>query len=224
MEKKDELNQNVLSSSSFAKLGIIVWRAQKIKNVSTIANLNEPLNTLAQCVSTCTRCALSKTRTQPVFGQGNPNAKLMLIGEAPGFYEDQQGLPFVGASGQLLNNILKAIQLNRMDVYIANILKCRPPNNRDPQAEEIAACANYLIQQIQFIQPKHIVALGRIAAHYLLQTTQSLESLRGRNQHSPILNQNILVTYHPAYLLRNPKDKAKAWKDWQMIRDQLLAI
>lgn len=184
-------------------------------------NKNTTLSELAKQISTCTRCALCQTRTQTVFGDGDPHAKLMLIGEAPGFYEDQQGMPFVGAAGQLLNKILNAIALDRSQVYIANILKCRPPENRDPHADEIEQCTSYLIQQIQIIQPKLIVALGRIAAHYLLQNKQPLESLRLSPIHSPILNTPIFVTYHPAYLLRKPEDKGKAWQDWKTIRDEL---
>ncbi len=229
-----------LPTSIFPQLGGIVWRKRKaltenaptktqasciltpsLQNSSTTQNPMDLLTTLSKQVQACSRCSLCQTRTQTVFGEGNPNAKLMLIGEAPGFHEDQQGLPFVGEAGQLLNKILSAIQLTREQVYIANILKCRPPENRDPLSDEIQTCTEYLLQQIQVIQPKIIVTLGRIASHYLLHNTKSLETLRGRPHHAPNLSATIFATYHPAYLLRKPEDKAKAWQDWKMIRDEL---
>lgn len=166
-------------------------------------------------ISQCTACSLSKTRTQTVFGVGNTQAKLMLIGEAPGFYEDQKGEPFVGRAGQLLNSMLEAIGLTREEVFIANILKCRPPQNRDPLPEEVAQCTPFLEQQIALIQPKLCVALGRIAAHYLLNNKTALTQLRGKlyaYKETP-----LIVTYHPAYLLRNPRDKGQAFKDLQMV-------
>lgn len=169
---------------------------------------------LQERVATCTACELSKTRTQTVFGVGNPNATLMIIGEAPGFYEDQQGEPFVGRAGMLLTNMLKAFGLTRDDVYIANILKCRPPNNRDPLKEEVASCTPFLNEQIDMIRPKMLLALGRIAAHYLLDTNISLEKLRNtQHQYAPTKTP-LYVTYHPAYLLRSPSDKRKAYVDW----------
>jgi uracil-DNA glycosylase family 4 len=168
--------------------------------------------TLTQQAMSCTACSLHQSRTQVVFGSGKQTAKLMIIGEAPGFHEDQQGKPFVGRAGQLLTAMLKAIQLDReQDVYIANILKCRPPNNRDPQREEIATCTSFLEQQIALVAPQLLLALGRIAAHYLLKTQASMESLRNRlHQYRDV---PLIVTYHPAYLLRNPIDKKKAYQD-----------
>lgn len=175
--------------------------------------------TLESTVKHCTACSLHQGRTQTVFGVGNQEATLMLVGEAPGFHEDQQGEPFVGPAGQLLTAMLKAIHFERKDVYIANILKCRPPNNRDPLPEEVASCTPFLQQQIALVQPQLIVAVGRIAAHYLLNTKSSLESLRGkihRYGETP-----LIATFHPAYLLRNPADKRKAWIDLQFIQRTL---
>jgi uracil-DNA glycosylase family 4 len=174
---------------------------------------------LRQAVAQCTACGLDKTRTQTVFGVGNQQAELLIIGEAPGYHEDQKGEPFVGAAGKLLDAMLKAIQLDRQTVYIANILKCRPPNNRDPKPEEVQLCTPFLLQQIQLIQPKLILAVGRIAAQFLLQSKTSLSRLRGKmHEYS---GTPLLVTYHPAYLLRNPQDKAKAWEDLKKVRDFL---
>ncbi|HEY5682054.1 MAG TPA: uracil-DNA glycosylase [Sulfuricaulis sp.] len=166
---------------------------------------------LESAVRTCTRCALHATRTQTVFGVGNYQAKWMFIGEAPGADEDRQGEPFVGRAGQLLNAILFALGLEREEVYIANVLKCRPPGNRDPQPEEVAQCEPYLLRQIDLIKPRLIVALGRHAAHSLLKTEVPLGKLRG--QQLTYHGIPLFVTYHPAYLLRNPADKRKVWND-----------
>ena len=166
---------------------------------------------LEAAVSSCTKCSLHATRTQTVFGVGNRGAQWMFIGEAPGADEDRQGEPFVGRAGQLLNAILFAMGLKREEVYIANILKCRPPGNRDPQPEEVAQCEPYLLRQIELIKPKLIVALGRHAAHSLLKTEVPLGKLRG--QRLSYHGTPLIVTYHPAYLLRNPADKRKVWDD-----------
>ncbi len=164
-------------------------------------------------VAECRLCELHKTRTQTVFGVGNRHADWLIIGEAPGADEDRQGEPFVGRAGQLLNAMLQALDLKRQDVYIANILKCRPPQNRDPKAEEVLHCSSYLERQIQLIQPKVILALGRIAAQKLLQTNTSLGRLRGRLHHIEMTSAPVIVTYHPAYLLRSPLEKRKSWED-----------
>ncbi len=164
-------------------------------------------------VAVCRACGLCETRTQTVFGVGNKRATWMLIGEAPGQNEDLQGEPFVGRAGQLLTEMLRAIGLKREEVYIANMLKCRPPNNRDPQADEVAACHNFLQRQIALLQPKIILAVGRIAAQNLLKTQQPLAKLRGvRHQ---LDNIPLIVIHHPAYLLRSLPEKAKAWEDLQ---------
>jgi DNA polymerase len=164
-------------------------------------------------VSACTRCALHEGRTQTVFGTGNRNADWMIIGEAPGADEDKQGEPFVGRAGQLLNEMLLAAGYRRSDVYIANILKCRPPGNRDPSVDEVACCQPYLLQQIALIQPTLILAVGRIAAHKLLHTTTQVGRLRGTVHHFGEQEIPLIVTYHPAYLLRSPLEKRKVWED-----------
>ena len=167
-------------------------------------------------IQNCQKCQLSKSRNHVVFGAGNPQANLMCVGEAPGYEEDKQGEPFVGAAGQLLDKILAAIGFNREEVYIANIVKCRPPGNRDPESEEVAECLPFLKKQITMIQPKIILALGRVAAQNLLSTQQSLSSLRGTVQQFE--NIQVVVTYHPAALLRNPQWKRQTWEDVQNLR------
>ena len=172
-------------------------------------------------VRTCTRCALHATRTQAVFGVGAVPAQWMFVGEAPGADEDRQGEPFVGAAGQLLNAMLFALGLKRNEVYIANVLKCRPPQNRDPQEAEVAACLGYLHRQIETVAPRVIVAMGRFAAHSLLKTDIALGKLRG--QRLSFGDTPLIVTYHPAYLLRNPIDKRKAWDDLRLARSLMTA-
>lgn len=171
---------------------------------------------LQAAVSGCSRCGLHATRTQTVFGVGDAQADWLFVGEAPGAEEDRQGAPFVGRAGQLLNAMLAAIGLRREQVYIANVLKCRPPNNRDPAPGEVACCEPFLLRQIELIRPRIIVALGRFAAHSLLRTELPLAKLRGRalTYHDTPL----VVTYHPAYLLRNPVDKRRAWDDLCLAR------
>lgn len=174
------------------------------------------LDAVQEQLSGCQRCKLHKGRTHIVFGEGNPQALLLFVGEGPGFYEDQQGRPFVGKAGELLTKMIQAIGLQREDVYITNIVKCRPPKNRDPEPDEIASCEPFLRRQIECIQPGLICALGRVAAQTLLQTTSSLSGLRGRfHQYHGI---TLLPTFHPAYLLRYPQDKRLAWKDLQMVQ------
>ena len=171
---------------------------------------------LQQRVANCTACGLCQTRTRTVFGKGNPRARIMLVGEAPGAEEDQQGLPFVGKAGQLLDNMLAAIGLGQDDVFIANVLKCRPPGNRNPAADEMAACADYLRWQIAHVKPDVLVTLGRFAAHALLQSDAAIGALRREtHQYQGI---PLFVTFHPAYLLRSPGEKAKAWQDLLAIR------
>lgn len=179
---------------------------------------------LEAAVAACKLCELHKTRTQTVFGTGHQQARCMIIGEAPGAEEDRQGLPFVGKSGKLLTNMLAAIDIAREDIYIANILKCRPPNNRDPKPEEAAACRGYLERQIALIQPALILVVGRIAAHNLLQTTTPLGRLRGSVHTLPNSTVPVIVTYHPAYLLRQPTEKRRAWQDLQLARDFLASL
>ena len=184
------------------------------------ADLGPEWQVLQDAVRACTKCSLHKTRTQTVFGVGDPAASWMFIGEAPGADEDRQGEPFVGRAGQLLNAMLFAMGLKREQVYIANVLKCRPPGNRDPQPEEVAQCEPYLIRQIEHIRPKLIVALGRHAAHSLLKTDVPLARLRG--QQLSYHGIPLVVTYHPAYLLRSPGEKRKAWEDLMLAKNMMV--
>jgi len=173
---------------------------------------------LRERVAGCMACDLCKTRTQTVFGVGNTRAEWLVIGEAPGGEEDRQGEPFVGRAGQLLNAMLMAIGLPRETVFIANILKCRPPGNRDPKPEEVSKCLPYLSNQIALLKPKIMLAVGRIAAQNLLATDAPLARLRGKLHHFGEANTPLVITYHPAYLLRTPVDKRKAWEDLKFAR------
>ncbi len=177
------------------------------------------LQTIREEIGDCRRCPLAPTRNKLVFGDGDPNARLMFVGEGPGADEDAQGLPFVGRGGQLLNNMIAAMGLKREEVYIANIVKCRPPKNRVPEPIEANTCKPFLFQQIEVIQPEVIVALGATAATYLLGAKTSLSSLRGRIHHA--FNTRLIVTYHPAFLLRDPTQKKEAWKDLQLAMAEL---
>ena len=178
---------------------------------------------LEAAVAHCTACALHRSRTHTVFGVGDHHARLMIIGEAPGAEEDRQGEPFVGRAGQLLNAMLRAIGLDRSQVFIANILKCRPPGNRNPQADEVKACIHFLQQQVALVRPRAILAVGGVAAHNLLQTDDAVGRLRSRMHTYGEENTPLLVTYHPAYLLRRPEEKAKAWQDLQKLHGLLQA-
>ena len=206
-------------------MGIDVWLPKAIaahQQTSTpdaIAenSLPEPLDSweaLQAEVAPCTKCDLCKTRTQTVFGSGNKNADWMIIGEGPGQNEDQQGLPFVGKAGLLLTEMLRAMGLDREEVFIANIVKCRPPANRDPKPIEIETCKPYLLRQMALLKPKIIVVLGRVAAQALLNTDEPISKLRGKIH---ALNDTpVVVVYHPAYLLRSLLDKRKAWADLKL--------
>jgi len=177
---------------------------------------------LANMVKGCTACGLHAERTQAVFGTGNQTADLMIIGEAPGADEDLQGEPFVGRAGQLLDQMLLAINFPRTTVYIANIVKCRPPDNRNPQHEEAQHCASYLHRQIALVSPRVILAVGKVAAQNLLQTDLPIGKMRGNQYHYAALGIPVIVTYHPAYLLRSPKEKSKAWQDLKLVRTLLV--
>jgi len=175
-------------------------------------------------VANCQRCKLCATRTNTVFGVGNPAASLMVVGEGPGADEDASGEPFVGRAGKLLDEMLKAIGRSRNEnVFIANVVKCRPPGNRDPEKDEVNACRSYLDAQIAHVKPKLIVALGRIAAQRLLTTEEPLSRLRGPLHQYGLSQTPVFVTYHPAYLLRSPKEKAKSWEDLKKIAQHLKA-
>jgi DNA polymerase len=186
------------------------------------------LQLIREDLGDCTRCKLHKGRTKIVFGVGNPRADLMFVGEGPGADEDAQGEPFVGRAGQLLNNMIKAMGLRREDVYIANVVKCRPPGNRTPEPDECETCSPFLMRQIAAIKPRVVVALGATAAKNLLAMNSSLGDLRGRfydfkpaGSPSSWAGARLAVTYHPAYLLRDPRQKGEAWKDLQMVMKYL---
>jgi len=222
---------NALRLQYLQALGIDVWipKADSVQPPCAIANGPAQTDvpplpnlalvpetdwaTLAAEVAGCTRCGLCDTRTQSVFGTGDRQADWLFIGEAPGQHEDEQGKPFVGNAGQLLTEMIRALGLSRDAVFITNMVKCRPPGNRDPHSDEIASCHPYLQQQINLIQPKIIVALGRIAAQKLLKTEASLAQLRGKAH--DLAGIPLVVVYHPAYLLRSLLEKRKAWQDLQ---------
>ena len=176
---------------------------------------------LRETVAACQLCSLHQSRTQTVFGVGNPDADWMIIGEAPGMEEDRRGEPFVGRAGKLLDEILRAIGLDRSTAFIANILKCRPPQNRDPSADEAASCRAYLDRQIELVAPKIILAVGRIAAQQLLATDMPIGRMRGRMYTTGPRQIPTVVTYHPAYLLRSPSQKGKVWQDLCLARQSL---
>jgi len=181
-------------------------------------------SSLQKEVQACQRCVLFKSRTQTVFGSGNVQAELLLIGEAPGAEEDRLGQPFVGKAGKLLDAMLFAIGLERDQVYICNVLKCRPPNNRNPQTAEVESCASFLSTQVELIKPKVILALGRFAAHSLLQTGAPVYKMRESNNVLPGTEIPVVVTYHPASLLRNPEQKALSWQDLCKVNELLGTI
>jgi DNA polymerase len=200
-------------------MGIDVWlprdapepEAPAVNQVEPPAAVGLDWNELRQCVTECTRCELATSRTKTVFGVGDQNADWMIIGEAPGAEEDRRGEPFVGRAGQMLDEMLRAIGQRRDSIFIANILKCRPPNNRDPRPAEAAECRSYLERQIALVQPKIILAVGKIAAQNLLQTSDPVGRMRGRPHE--LNGIPLVVTYHPAYLLRSPSHKRDSWND-----------
>jgi uracil-DNA glycosylase family 4 len=194
--------------------------AETFQSESGVHDSVTVLRLIREDIGDCTRCKLHKQgRKQIVFGVGNPNAELMFIGEAPGADEDLQGEPFVGRSGQLLTNMIKAMGLSREEVYIANIIKCRPPGNRQPETDECATCSPFLLRQIEAIKPKVLVALGAVAAKTLLAVNEPMSQLRGR--WFDFHGHKLAVTYHPAFLLRDPRQKKETWKDLQMVMKDL---
>jgi len=196
-------------------LGIDVWKprdaaeAEHPEESATAGGMG--WSELRDCVANCTQCSLATSRTNTVFGVGDPNADWLIIGEAPGAEEDRRGEPFVGRAGKLLDEMLRAVGQSRDTVFIANILKCRPPNNRDPEPAEAAACRQYLDRQIELVQPKIILAVGKIAAQNLLASNEPVGRMRGRPH--DLGGTPLVVTYHPAYLLRSPSQKSKSWSD-----------
>lgn len=221
-------------SAHLAALGIDVYRLRDRRPrsatdapqsgcaaVAPATAIDDRWLTLEAEVSKCTRCELHRGRTQTVFGVGRHDARLLVVGEAPGAEEDRQGEPFVGRAGILLNAMLRAIGLARGDVYIANILKCRPPGNRDPKPEETAECTPYLERQIELLMPRAALAVGRIAAQHLLQSEEPIGRLRGKVLSFGARRVPLVVTYHPAYLLRSPLAKSKSWQDLCLLRQLL---
>ncbi|MEO7774309.1 MAG: uracil-DNA glycosylase [Steroidobacteraceae bacterium] len=198
-----------------AAIGIDEWCARRVIEAPVYLPGWQPLE---DEVRGCTKCGLRAGCTQTVFGVGHREASWMVIGEAPGAEEDKQGEPFVGRAGQLLNAMLRAIDLAREDVFIANILKCRPPDNRDPKADEVATCMPYLHRQIALLKPKILLAVGRIAAQNLLATDTPIGKLRGQVHRFGEAGTPLVITYHPAYLLRSPTEKRKAWEDLKFAR------
>ena len=197
----------------------------KRKNSAQARDAGQALQTLSQITANCTQCKLCQGRKNVVFGEGNPKAKLVFIGEGPGENEDIQGRPFVGLAGQLLDKMIEAMGLTRQDVYIANVVKCRPPENRNPEPDEIAACSPYLAQQLRLIEPKWIVALGKFAAQTLLQTETPISRLRGSFKEFKIPGTEqtveLMPTFHPSYLLRNPDSKREAWEDLKQVMQKM---
>jgi uracil-DNA glycosylase len=221
----------VLRHEYLTALGIEAWALKKAAPAPIAPPRTEPpesavlregpddWDSLRAKVAACTRCSLSTTRTQTVFGVGNRQADWLIVGEAPGAEEDRRGEPFVGRAGQLLNAMLRAIGLAREQVYIANVLKCRPPGNRDPNPAEVAECLPYLERQIALLKPKIMLAVGRISAQNLLKTDAPLARLRQQVHAFGIAKVPLVVTYHPAYLLRTPADKRKSWEDLKFARE-----
>jgi len=192
-----------------------------LQHQRTTVNKDQPLENIRSELGECTRCKLHQHRRHIVFGTGNPAAQLVFVGEGPGGEEDVQGKPFVGRAGQLLTKIINSIDLTREEVYIANIIKCRPPNNRNPEPDEIKACEPFLIKQLDAIKPKIICALGTFAAQTLLETDERISRLRGK--FIPYRNSRLIATFHPAFLLRNPQRKRDVWEDMKMIRKEYVS-
>jgi len=190
--------------------------------VTASAEPVETLESVCADLGDCQRCKLAPTRTNIVFGSGNPHAELVFVGEAPGFDEDQQGLPFVGAAGQLLTKIIESTGVKREDTYICNILKCRPPDNRNPEPDEVEQCSPFLKRQLAAIKPKIVCCLGKFSAQYLLQSTDSITRLRGRFH--DVDGMRVIATFHPAYLLRSPEKKREVWEDMKAIRAELFRL
>jgi DNA polymerase len=199
----------------------------KALNVSSVPAPSSPsspsgLQIIRDEIGDCRRCKLAPSRTNIVFGSGNPEAELVFVGEAPGYDEDQQGLPFVGRAGQLLTKIIESINLKREEVYICNVLKCRPPENRNPEPDEVVACNPFLKKQLATIRPRIVCCLGKFAAQTVLQTAAPISALRGK--FSDMDGMRVIATFHPAYLLRSPEKKREVWEDMKLIRAELFRL
>lgn len=224
---RQHLEMDEFFAGGFARRGKAKTPLQEKENKETMAKATEELEKIADEVRQCRKCSLGSLRTNAVPGEGNANARIMFVGEAPGADEDRQGRPFVGRAGQLLDKVIAAMGLNRSDVFIGNILKCRPPENRDPRADEIICCLPYLQKQIETINPEILVALGAHAAKTLLNTTKSIGELRGQfheyNQGLGKAPIKLMATYHTAYLLRNysPENRKRVWEDMKKVLVEL---
>jgi uracil-DNA glycosylase len=224
---RDQLKEHLAFAAELGVRGVSrdpAWRVRTDlepgESLMVSKNPADALAALRAHIGVCTRCKLHALgRTQVVFGVGNPDADLMFVGEAPGADEDAQGVPFIGRAGQLLTKIIEAIDLKREDVYIANVIKCRPPQNRNPEPDEVETCEPFLFQQIDLIKPKVIVALGTFAARALLRSTDPISRLRGRVHE--YRSAKLIPTFHPAYLLRNPSAKREVWEDMKLVKTLL---
>jgi DNA polymerase len=215
----NEIAQQLEFFRDIGVTGLDVGKPSRL--ISAKSPVNE-LETIRQELGDCQRCKLAPLRTNIVFGSGNPNAELMFVGEAPGYDEDQQGLPFVGRAGQLLTKIIESIDLKREEVYICNVLKCRPPENRNPEPDEVLSCNPFLRKQIHAIRPKIVCCLGTFAAQTVLQKAASISKLRG--VFHDVDGMRVIATYHPAYLLRSPEKKRDVWEDMKLIRGELFRL
>ncbi|MEK6246676.1 MAG: uracil-DNA glycosylase [Planctomycetales bacterium] len=208
-----------LTDLGFEEQKVTAPAGSDVQNAEAANPDSAALDAIFNELGNCQRCGLGASRTKLVYGVGNPNARLVLVGDAPGREEDLQGEPFVGEAGQLLDRILQAMGMHRNDVYLCNVLKCRPPNNRDPQPEEGATCEAFLVRQIAAIRPQVIIALGRFAVHSLLKTNAPISKLRGEWQNYQGIP--LMPTYHPAYLLNNPEGKRDVWDDMKQVLRRL---
>jgi DNA polymerase len=203
----------------FRDIGV---QALDLDAATPVARVGDTLGGIRSDIGDCQRCKLAPMRNTIVFGSGNPDAEIVFVGEAPGYEEDQQGLPFVGAAGQLLTKIIESIGVRREDAYICNILKCRPPENRNPEPDEVLACSPFLKRQIASIRPKIVCCLGKFAAQTLLQSAAPISRLRG--QFHDVDGYRVIATFHPAYLLRSPEKKREVWEDMKQIRAELFRL
>ena len=223
---RDELVQQIgfLRDIGVESLDVSLSAPSRAVNlpVSDPVNVAETLEKVRQDLGDCQRCKLAPKRTNIVFGSGNPKAELVFVGEAPGYDEDQQGLPFVGRAGQLLTKIIESIDIKREDAYICNILKCRPPDNRNPEPDEVQACSGFMKRQLAAIRPKVVCCLGTFAAQTVLQSAAPISKLRGKFH--DIDGMRVIATFHPAYLLRSPDKKRDVWEDMKQIRAELFRL
>ena len=221
-QQKKEMKTQAIPAAGMSPPNMAFSSMEYTSMFDLVPSAGESLEEIREDLGDCRRCKLSSSRKNMVFGSGNPHAELMFVGEAPGADEDKQGMPFVGRAGQLLTKIIEAMGMKREGVYICNILKCRPPNNRNPETDEIGACEPFLFRQVDSVKPKVICALGAFGAQTLLHTSESIGRLRGKL--IDYRGAKLMATYHPAYLLRNPIEKRKVWEDMKIVRDYLQSL